>query len=248
MKKKTFYIIGKHSVEEAIKNPSRKIHKLYVTDDAKRRINQAIKNHNLLKNVKIFFRSKKELDNICGKSDLSHQGYVAEVDDIDQISLKEFIKKNIKDNVNLIALDEVTDPRNIGAIFRSAASFNIDGIIVKERSFPSDSKVLYKSASGAIEHIPVFKVSNINTAIRYLKEKDFWVSAFDSRSEKDFTENNWKGKNVLVFGSEGYGLKKNTLDNSDFKFKIKINKKIESLNISNAVSIVCHYISLKLKN
>ena len=198
--------------------------------------------------MKIFFRSKKELDNICGKSDLSHQGYVAEVDDIDQISLKEFIKKNTKDNVNLIALDEVTDPRNIGSIFRSAASFNIDGIIVKERSFPSDSKVLYKSASGAIEHIPVFKVSNINTSIRYLKEKDFWVSAFDSRSEKDFTENNWKGKNVLVFGSEGYGLKKNTLDNSDFKFKIKINKKIESLNISNAVSIVCHYISLKLKN
>ena len=95
MKKRTFYIIGKHSVEEAIKNPSRKIHKLYVTDDAKRRINQAIKNHNLLKNVKIFFRSKKELDNICGKSDLSHQGYVAEVDDIDQISLKEFIKKRI---------------------------------------------------------------------------------------------------------------------------------------------------------
>ena len=173
MKKRTFYIIGKHSVEEAIKNPSRKIHKLYVTDDAKRRINQAIKNHNLLKNVKIFFRSKKELDNICGKSDLSHQGYVAEVDDIDQISLKEFIKKNTKDNVNLIALDEVTDPRNIGSIFRSAASFNIDGIIVKERSFPSDSKVLYKSASGAIEHIPVFKVSNINTSIRYLKRKRF---------------------------------------------------------------------------
>ena len=59
MKKRTFYIIGKHSVEEAIKNPSRKIHKLYITDDAKRKINQAIKNHNLLKNVKIFFRSKK---------------------------------------------------------------------------------------------------------------------------------------------------------------------------------------------
>ena len=157
MKKRTFYIIGRHSVEEAIKNPSRKIHKLYITDDAKRKINQAIKNHNLLKNVKIFYRSKKELDNICGKSDLSHQGYVAEVDDLDQISLKEFVKNNTKENVNLIALDEVTDPRNIGAIFRSAASFNIDGIIVKERSFPSDSKVLYKSASGQQNISPFLK-------------------------------------------------------------------------------------------
>ena len=136
-------------MRKQLKIPLEKFINYIITDDAKRRINQAIKNHNLLKNVKIFFRSKKELDNICGKSDLSHQGYVAEVDDIDQISLKEFIKKNTKDNVNLIALDEVTDPRNIGSIFRSAASFNIDGIIVKERSFPSDSKVLYKSASGA---------------------------------------------------------------------------------------------------
>ena len=154
-----------------------------------------------------------------------------------------------KKNLNLIALEEVSDPRNIGSIIRSAVSFNIDGLIVKERSFPSNSKLLYRSASGGVEHLNIFKVSNINTALKYLKTKDFWISAFDISANKDFTSNNWKGKNVLLFGSEGSGIKSKTLQNSDFKFKININKNIESLNISNTVSVVCHHIfqSIKLK-
>ena len=141
----------------------------------------------------------------------------------------------------------MTDPRNIGSIIRSAVAFNIDGVIVKERSFPSKSKLLYKSASGGIEHIKIFKVSNLNTVLKYLKTKDFWISAFDSNANKDFTKNNWKGKNVLLFGSEGYGIKAKTLENSDFKFKVKMNNSVESLNISNTVSVVCHYIYQSIK-
>ena len=141
----------------------------------------------------------------------------------------------------------MTDPRNIGSIIRSAVAFKIDGIIVKERSFPSKSKLLHKSASGGTEHIKIFKVSNINTSLKYLKSKEFWVSAFDVSYTKDFTKNNWKGKNVLLFGSEGYGIKAKTLENSDFKFKVSISDNIESLNISNTVSIVCHHISQSIK-
>tara|TARA_B110001452_G_scaffold179906_1_gene151030 strand:+ start:90 stop:524 length:435 start_codon:yes stop_codon:yes gene_type:complete len=144
-------------------------------------------------------------------------------------------------------LEDVTDPRNIGSIIRSAVSFNIDGIIVKERSFPSKSKLLYRSASGGVEYINLFKVSNINTALKYLKSKSFWVSAFDVTGKKDFTEHDWKGRNVLLFGSEGEGLKQKTLMHSDFQFRININKNIESLNISNTVAIVCHHINLLIK-
>ena len=93
----------------------------------------------------------------------------------------------------------------------------------------------------------IFKVSNINTSLKYLKTKDFWISAFDVSADKDFTLNNWKGKNVLLFGSEGFGLKSKTLTNSDFRFKVKMNKNIESLNISNTVSIVCHHINHVIK-
>ena len=247
MKKTTFLIVGKHAVLEALKNPSRKIERVFVTEDAQKKINRENQNLNLFKKINVFYKSRKELDNLCGRDETAHQGLVAEVEQLEEITLKEFIIENKKKNLNLIALEEVTDPRNIGSIIRSAVAFNMDGIIVKERSFPSKSKLLYKSASGGTEHIKIFKVSNLNTALKYLKSKEFWVSAFDVSSTKDFTKNDWKGKNVLLFGSEGYGIKAKTLENSDYKFKVNMSSNIESLNISNTVSIVCHYISQSIK-
>ena len=247
MKKTTFLIVGKHAVLEALKNPSRRIERIFLTEDSQKRLNRENQNLNLFKSVNVFYKSKRELDNLCGKDETSHQGLVAEVEQLEEVTLKEFIFENKKTNINLIALEEVTDPRNIGSIIRSAVAFNIDGLIVKERSFPSKSKLLYKSASGGTEHLKIFKVSNLNTAIRFLKTKDFWVSAFDITASKDFTKNNWKGKNVLLFGSEGYGIKAKTLENSDFKFKVNMNDNIESLNISNTVSVVCHHIFHAIK-
>jgi len=242
MTKSTFYIVGKHPVEEALKNPDRKVEKVYLTEEAKKSLYRNNQSHNLLKNITVIYRSKKELDNLCGREEISHQGIVAEIEQLEYPTLKEFITKSENQNINLIALEEVTDPRNLGSIIRTAASFSIEGIIVKERSFPSKSKLLFKSASGGTEHIKIFKVSNLNTALSLLKKNDFWISAFDSEAKKDFVKHDWKGKNVLLFGSEGYGLKKNTAKNADFNFKIEINKNIESLNISNSVSIVCHHI------
>ena len=247
MKKTTFLIVGKHAVLEALKNPSRKIVRVFVTEDAQKKINRENQNLNLFKKINVFYKSRKELDNLCGRDETSHQGLVAEVEQLEEITLKEFIINNKKKNLNLIALEEVTDPRNIGSIIRSAVAFKMDGIIVKERSFPSKSKLLYKSASGGTEHIKIFKVSNLNTSLKYLKSQEFWVSAFDISGTKDFTKNNWKGKNVLVFGSEGYGIKAKTLENSDFKFKVDMSDNIDSLNISNTVSIVCHHISQSIK-
>ena len=247
MKKTTFFIVGKHAVLEALKNPSRKVERVLLTEDALKKLNRENQSQNLFKNISYFYKSRRELDNLCGRDETAHQGLVAEVEQIEEITLKEFIISNKKKNVNLIALEDVTDPRNIGSIIRSAVAFNIDGIVVKERSFPFKSKLLYKSASGGTEHIKIFKVSNINTSLKFLKTKDFWVSAFDISASKDFTSNNWNGKNVLLFGSEGFGLKSKTLLNSDFKFKVKMNTNIESLNISNTVSVVCHHIYQSIK-
>ena len=247
MKKTTFLIVGKHAVVEALKNPQRKIERIFLTEDAQKKVNKENQSLNLLKNINVFYKSKKELDNLCGRDETAHQGLVAEVEHLDEIGIKEYILTNKNKNINLIALEGVTDPRNIGSIIRSAVAFNINGIIVKERSFPSKSKLLYKSASGGTEHIKIFKVSNINTTLKYLKTKEFWISAFDVSASKDFTTNNWKGKNVLLFGSEGFGLKTKTLGHSDFRFKVKMNNNIESLNISNTVSVVCHHIFHSIK-
>ena len=242
MKKTTFLIVGKHAVLEALKNPNRNIERIFLTEDAQKKLNRENQNLNLFKRTSVFYKSRKELDNLCGRGEVAHQGLIAEVEQLEEITLKEFILGNKKHNINLLALEEVTDPRNIGSIIRSAVAFNIDGIIVKERSYPSKSKLLHKSASGGTEHIKIFKVSNINTTLKFLKTKEFWVSAFDISAKKDFTKHNWKGKNILLFGSEGFGIKSKTLENSDFRFKVRMNDNIESLNISNTVSIVCHHI------
>ena len=247
MKKTTFLIVGKHAVVEALKNSSRKIERVFLTEDAQKKLNRENQSVNLFKNTHVFYKSRKELDNLCGRDETAHQGLIAEVEQLEKITLKEFVIDNKSKNINLIALEEVTDPRNIGSIIRSAVAFNIDGIIVKERSFPSKSKLLYKSASGGVEHLKIFKVSNINSSLKFLKTKNFWISAFDVTGTKDFTSNKWEGKNVLLFGSEGFGLKSKTLLNSDFRFKVKINNNIESLNISNTVSVVCHHIYQSIK-
>ena len=243
MNKTSFFIVGKHAVTEALKNPQRKVLRVFLTEESKKNIHRENPNKNLLKDVKIYFKTKKELDKYCKNEQILHQGCVAEIEHIEDKILKEFIKK--KNNITFVCLNGVTDARNIGSIIRSAASFKIDCIIVKERHFPKESKLMYKSASGCLEHINIFQVSNINTTLKFLREKNFWVYGFDAKGQKDFTDVDWKGNNILLFGSEGFGLKKNTEKYTDFLIKIKINKNIESLNISNAAAIVFHHITKK---
>ncbi len=249
MKKTTFYIAGKHAVTEALKNPNRNVLRVFLTEDSKKKINIDNQSLNLLKNIKLYYKTKKELDRMCSKDEILHQGLIAEIKHLEKKNIKNYLMSNEnKKNITFVALEEVTDPRNIGSIIRSATSFNIAGIIVKERSFPSESKLLYKSASGCMEYINIFEVSNINTTLKYLKTKNFWICGFDKDAKKDFTEHDWKGNNVLLFGSEGYGLKYQTSRNSDFLLKIQINKQVESLNISNSASVVFHFLDVIKKN
>ena len=239
--KSSFFIAGRHAVIEALKNPNRRVLKIFLTEESKKNIHKQSPNRNLLKDIKVFFKTKKELDKYCRSEDILHQGYVAEVEHLEKLELKEFISN--KSNLTFVCLDEVTDPRNIGSIIRSAASFNLDGLIVKERHFPSESKLLYKAASGCIEYLNIFQVSNINTTLKFLRDKNFWVYGFTANGDKNFTEVKWDGNNILLFGSEGHGLNKHTEKYTDFNVKININKNIESLNISNSAAIVFHHIN-----
>ena len=241
MNKTSFFIVGQHAVIEALRNPQRKVLRVFLTEEAKKNIHRNNQNKNLLEQVKVYFKSKKELDKYSSKEHLMHNGYVAEVEHLNQPDLKQFIKN--KNNLTLVCLDEVTDPRNIGSLIRSAASFKIDGLIIKERHFPSDSKLMYKSASGCMEHLNIFQVSNINSTLKNLKEKNFWVYGFDVTGKKDFTDIKWEGNNILLFGSEGFGMRQHTGKYADFLVKINMSDKIESLNISNSAAIVFHHLS-----
>ena len=240
MNKSSFFIIGQHAVIEALKNPQRKVLRVFLTEESKKNIHRKSPSKNLLEDIKVYYKTKKELDKYSNKENLQHQGYVAEIEHLEKPFLKDLIKE--EKNFTFVCLDGVTDPRNIGSIIRSAASFNIDGIIVKERSFPNESKLMFKAASGAIEHINIFEVSNINSTLKNLKDKNFWIYGFDGSGEKNFTNIEWKGNNILLFGSEGSGMHQHTSKYADFIVKIDINKKIESLNISNSAAIVFHHL------
>ena len=246
MDKSSFFIVGKHPVIEALKNPKRKVLRVFLTEESKKNIHRKNPKKNVLNDVKIYYKTKKELDKYTTKEQLMHGGYVAEVEHLEQPDLKEFIKE--KNNLTFVCIDEVTDPRNIGSLIRSAASFNIDGLIVKERKFPSESKLMYKSASGCMEHLNIFEVSNINSTLKNLREKNFWVYGFDAGGKKNFTEVQWKGNNVLLFGSEGFGMRDHTIKYTDFLVRIDINKNVESLNISNSAAIVFHNINQQKKS
>jgi len=247
MNKSSFFIIGQHAVVEALRNPKRKVLRVFLTEESKKNIHRKNPKRNLLDNVKVYFKTKKELDKYSTKENLLHQGYVAEIEQLEKPILKDFIKE--KNNLTLVCLDGVTDPRNIGSLIRSAVSFEIDGIIIKERVFPSESKIMYKSASGAMEYINIFEVSNINSTLKNLKDKNFWVYGFDGNGKKNLTDIDWKGNNILLFGSEGFGMHHHTSKYADFLVRIDINKKIESLNISNSAAITFHHLSyLKKKS
>ena len=241
MNKSSFFIIGQHAVIEALKNPKRKVLRVFLTEESKKSIHRKNPNQNLLNGVKVYFKTKKELDKYSNRENMLHQGYVAEIEHLEKSVLKDFIKG--KNDITFVCLDGVTDPRNIGSLIRSAASFNIDGIIVKERSFPSESKLLFKAASGAMEHVNIFEVSNINSTLKNLKEKNFWVYGFEGNVKKKFTDVEWKGNKILLFGSEGIGMHKHTSKYADFLVRIDIDKKVESLNISNSAAIVFHHLS-----
>ena len=246
MNKSSFLIVGQHAVIEALRNPKRKVLKVFLTEESKKNIHRKNPKKNVLKDVKVYFKTKKELDNYTNREQLMHGGYIAEIENLEKINIKEFIKG--KKNLTFVCIEGVTDPRNIGSLIRSAACFNIDGLIVKERHFPHDSKLMYKSASGCMEHLNIFEVANINSTLKNLRENNFWIYGFDSLGKKNFTDVNWEGNNILLFGSEGFGIKQHTSKYTDFSVKIDINQNIESLNISNSAAIVFHHLSFLKKN
>ena len=112
----------------------------------------------------------------------------------------------------------------------------MDAIIINQRSFRSNNFNLYKNASGAMEYMPILQVSNVANAIKILKQHEFWIYSLDQKSDNSFYQEVFSNRTAFVFGSENSGIKLNILNKSDKVLNIPINKNIESLNVSNAVS------------
>jgi len=225
MDKKKFWIGGFHSVIAALNNDDRSIYEV------------ATIQKNLFldkKKIKYSIKNKSFFSKIFHNSDISHQGIAALVSLPNYRSLENILSEEKVNNI--IMLDGITDPMNLGTIIRNSLAFNMDLIIVNEREFNDSSQAMIKSASGAIEKINICKVKNLIHAINLLKKKNFWIIGLDSNSKLDIFSHKWDKKNVFIFGSEGFGIKRILQNNCDFNLKININQKIESLNVSSSVA------------
>lgn len=230
MEKETCWIGGRHAVEAAILNSKRQKYEIIFLDKESNRID--ISKFKPYEKI-IKFKNEKFFNKIF-PTGFKHQGIAAKVSTIKKLNLKEFLISNFNEK-NIVLLDGVTDPRNIGSIIRNCVGFNIETIILHEQGLNLKSPTLHNAASGAIEHIKIIVVKNIFSSLKLLKENNFWILGFDSNNKDNFDKILLNKKNVLIFGDEGSGMKKLTKDSCDNLVSIPTSSKIESLNVSSAV-------------
>ena len=169
----------------------------------------------------------------------NHQGVIAEVKPFQYSSLEEIVKSSLKKPQPLILiLDEIEDPHNLGAIIRSCDAFGVDGIVLKNRNQVQINMTVVKVSTGAIDHVKICQVSNVSNAIRVLKENGFWIYSSDGSAKTNYDDLKYTGPTALIVGSEGSGISRLVLENSDFVIKIPMLGSVNSLNVSVATGIL----------
>jgi 23S rRNA (guanosine2251-2'-O)-methyltransferase len=226
------FIYGRNAVKSSLS--SGRVKTLYISD--------RLKNDSFTKSIYEFkpkdvrFVSEATLAKLA--SSPSNQGIVAEVEDYKTYSLNELIEgAKRKPYPLLVMLDGIEDPHNLGAILRSADAFGVDGVIMKSRGEVSLNGTVAKVSTGAIDYVKVSVVSNLNQSINTLKKAGYWIVASDGSATTLYDSVDYKCPIVLIVGSEGFGVSRLVLENSDFVTKIPMCGHVNSLNASVATSI-----------
>ena len=231
-------IIGRNPVTEILKN-DRPVDKLMVSS----REGSMIKIVAMAKekSIPVISVEKAALDRIAGGR--PHQGVVAYVSPYEYAEMEDIfaLAEERGEDPFIIILDNLEDPHNLGAIMRSAECAGAHGIIIPRRHACGLTEVVAKSSAGAIEYMPVVKVTNIAQTIEELKEKGIWVAACDMGG-RNYYEQDMKGKIAVVIGSEGAGISKLVRDKCDFVVSMPMVGRITSLNASNAAAIIIYEI------
>ena len=232
-------IYGLHSVKAALLNSKRVHSELILNENIKFPIE-----HFKTKIGKISILDNNKFKKNYG-NEQSTQGIVLKTEDFKRPSLEEFIKnQNNKEKSVIIALDQITDPQNIGSIMRSCALFNCGAMISSKDNSPELTPSLLKAASGAAEMVNFYKVTNLRRSISNFKRNGYWIYCFDSSDNNNTSDISFERKSVLVFGSEGKGVRNLIKKECDIFVKLKMENiskfNIDSLNVSNATSIALY--------
>ena len=233
-KDNTFWMFGIHAVKNALLNKSRKKHQLLISKNTFNKLGQSCNLSEISYKILDLSTSNLPISN-----DKVHQGALLKVEPLRWGSVSEVCSTNPEQRSIVIILDRVTDPHNAGAILRTAEVFGVKAVVVPYRHSPPESGSLAKSASGALEKQPYIRVPNIAQAISSLKKMNYSVIGLDSSAKTQLKSLQCsKIENLaLVFGSEGYGLRRLTSELCHFLAKIKSTSDFSSLNVSNAVAI-----------
>jgi len=231
-------IYGLHSVRAALDNPRRRIHRMLATRNALERLE-------IGDPAALGFAAEivepREIDRLLG-SDAVHQGAMIEAAPLVPKRLEA-----LSDTPLVVVLDQVTDPHNVGAVLRSAVAFGAGALITTSRHSPSESGVLAKAASGALEHIDMIEVKNLAEAIGRLHEQGFATVGLDSDGAAEL-EASFSGRRIaLVLGAEGKGLRQKTRETVGTLARLDMPGAIRSLNVSNAAAVALYAARLYLK-
>lgn len=232
-------IYGFHAVAAALKNPARKLQKLWLTENAEKRL------EDVLKGLAVSTQRvlPKDLDRRLGE-DTVHQGVLLEAEPLPEPTLAELAEKAAGTGP-LVVLDQVTDPHNVGAIMRSAAVFGAAGLVMTRRHSPPLTGALAKAASGALEHVPVALVPNLARALTDLADLGLQRIGLDGEAEKLIDDEQLTGATAIVLGAEGRGLRRLTRESCDVLVRIGAAGAIASLNVSNATAIALNVASFQ---
>lgn len=226
-------LYGVHPVLEALKNPRRRVLRLLATENAARRLAEDLPG--LVAAPTVVRPSDIEA---LLTADAVHQGLYLETTPLPAASLEAIAADAV-----LLALDQITDPHNVGAILRTASAFGVSAVIVTQRHSPATTGVLAKSASGALEHVPLVAVRNLSETLETLGRQGVTRIGFDSEGSTPLDAVALKRPLVLVMGAEGKGLRQRTRDFCDVVARLDMPGAIKSLNVSNATAIALYAVT-----
>lgn len=247
------WLYGVHACLAALANPARRINRIVIASQSAEDLelpaidaaNAAIvaaadQDFADVARPSIEFRDRREVDALLPR-DAVHQGICVEASSLPAPVIEDVIDAaSGLESACVVILDQATDPRNIGAVMRTAAAFGALGLVVQDKHAPDITGAMAKAASGAVERVPLVRATNLARAMEQLKAADFWCVGFDGHTDQTLNADTLKGRNALILGAEGAGLRRLTRETCDLLVKIPITDQVESLNLSNAAAIALY--------
>jgi len=242
------WIYGRHAVRAALTNPTRRCHRLVATAETTAEAQKLLgeTQARLLPDFRTETLDRPRLEALLAKGAV-HQGLALLAEPLPQAFLEDVLAElpplPSSEPAVVVMLDQISDPHNVGAILRSAAAFGARAVVLPEHGTPPASAALAKAASGALEQVPLIRVTNLARALDQLKEAGFWSVGLEESGEKTLADLDLDGRIALVLGAEGEGLRRLTRERCDFLARLPTSGPIASLNVSNAAAIALYEVA-----